>query len=112
MLFNCIGFIEHGEADLGAEDVVGRHRHFHEPAAFRSRVGAEEYLDFMQEKYSNPRTEYDDDDDDYEDEALTEVDQQALLPSVRDPKLWMVKCAVGRRLVLFSSRMFCSVIEH
>ncbi|CDY61565.1 BnaCnng37990D [Brassica napus] len=90
------GFIEHGEADLGAEDVVGRHRHFHEPAAFRSRVGAEEYLDFMQEKYSNPRTEYDDDDDDYEDEALTEVDQQALLPSVRDPKLWMVKCAIGR----------------
>ncbi|KAF3508382.1 hypothetical protein F2Q69_00001612 [Brassica cretica] len=89
-------FIEHGEADLGAEDVVGRHRHFHEPAAFRSRVGAEEYLDFMQEKYSNPRTEYDDDDDDYEDEALTEVDQQALLPSVRDPKLWMVKCAIGR----------------
>ncbi|CAG7880549.1 unnamed protein product [Brassica rapa] len=91
------GFIEHGEADLGAEDVVGRrHRHFHEPAAFRSRVGAEEYLDFMQEKYSNPRAEYDDDDDDYEEEALTEVDQQALLPSVRDPKLWMVKCAIGR----------------
>lgn len=30
---------------------------------------------------------------DYDDEA-TEVEQQALLPSVRDPKLWMVKCAV------------------
>ena len=29
----------------------------------------------------------------YEEEA-TEVEQQALLPSVRDPKLWMVKCAV------------------
>lgn len=28
------------------------------------------------------------------DEETTEVDQQALLPSVRDPKLWMVKCAV------------------
>lgn len=28
------------------------------------------------------------------DEETTDVDQQALLPSVRDPKLWMVKCAV------------------
>lgn len=57
-------------------------------------MGAEEYLDFMQEKYSNPRAEYDDEDD-YEDGEPTHVDQQALLPSVRDPKLWMVKCAVG-----------------
>ena len=28
------------------------------------------------------------------DEETTEVEQQALLPSVRDPKLWMVRCAV------------------
>nr|GFA95460.1 putative transcription elongation factor SPT5 homolog 1 [Tanacetum cinerariifolium] len=25
----------------------------------------------------------------------TEVEQQDLLPSIRDPKLWMVKCAIG-----------------
>ncbi|RYR06398.1 hypothetical protein Ahy_B06g086131 isoform A [Arachis hypogaea] len=30
------------------------------------------------------------------DEEATDVDQQALLPSVRDPKLWMVKCMIGR----------------
>ncbi|KAG8378154.1 hypothetical protein BUALT_Bualt08G0108500 [Buddleja alternifolia] len=30
------------------------------------------------------------------DEEATNVEQQALLPSVRDPKLWMVKCAIGR----------------
>lgn len=29
------------------------------------------------------------------DEETTEVEQQALLPSVRDPKLWIVKCAVS-----------------
>ncbi|XP_072952889.1 putative transcription elongation factor SPT5 homolog 1 [Typha angustifolia] len=28
-------------------------------------------------------------------EDATEVEQQALLPSVKDPKLWMVKCAIG-----------------
>lgn len=28
------------------------------------------------------------------DEETTDVEQQAHLPSVRDPKLWMVKCAV------------------
>ncbi|KAF6153369.1 hypothetical protein GIB67_003559 [Kingdonia uniflora] len=31
---------------------------------------------------------------DYDEEA-TDVEQQALLPSVKDPKLWMVKCAIG-----------------
>ncbi|XXG54874.1 hypothetical protein AAC387_Pa03g2645 [Persea americana] len=30
------------------------------------------------------------------DEETTEVEQQALLPSVKDPKLWMVKCLMGR----------------
>ncbi|KAI0497125.1 hypothetical protein KFK09_023453 [Dendrobium nobile] len=29
-------------------------------------------------------------------EDATEVEQQALLPSVKDPKLWLVKCAIGR----------------
>ncbi|KAI3820090.1 hypothetical protein L1987_13948 [Smallanthus sonchifolius] len=44
----------------------------------------------IRERYfARNRTDYDDDDD------ATEVEQQALLPSVRDPKLWMVKCAIG-----------------
>ncbi|KAF8377116.1 hypothetical protein HHK36_030489 [Tetracentron sinense] len=30
------------------------------------------------------------------DEETTDVEQQALLPSIKDPKLWMVKCAIGR----------------
>lgn len=42
----------------------------------------------IQERYArSSQVEYD--------EETTDVDQQALLPSVRDPKLWMVKCAVG-----------------
>ncbi|GAU49387.1 hypothetical protein TSUD_407230 [Trifolium subterraneum] len=43
----------------------------------------------IQERYGKQRmAEYD--------EETTDVEQQALLPSVRDPKLWMVKCAIGR----------------
>ncbi|KDP43057.1 hypothetical protein JCGZ_25243 [Jatropha curcas] len=43
----------------------------------------------IQARYSrSSHTEYD--------EETTDVEQQALLPSVRDPKLWMVKCAIGR----------------
>ncbi|KAL3504343.1 hypothetical protein ACH5RR_034184 [Cinchona calisaya] len=42
----------------------------------------------LQERYGKREVEYD--------EEATEVEQQALLPSVRDPKLWMVKCAIGR----------------
>ncbi|XP_021856898.2 putative transcription elongation factor SPT5 homolog 1 [Spinacia oleracea] len=34
-------------------------------------------------------------DEDYE-EDITELEQQTLLPSVRDPKLWLVKCLPGR----------------
>ncbi|XP_057973026.1 putative transcription elongation factor SPT5 homolog 1 [Malania oleifera] len=42
----------------------------------------------IQERYArSSHTEYD--------EETTDVEQQALLPSVRDPKLWMVKCAIG-----------------
>ncbi|KAK1436441.1 hypothetical protein QVD17_02221 [Tagetes erecta] len=43
----------------------------------------------IQDRYARSHAEYDDDDD------VSEVEQQALLPSVRDPKLWMVKCAIG-----------------
>ncbi|KAL6126272.1 hypothetical protein ACLB2K_074323 [Fragaria x ananassa] len=32
--------------------------------------------------------------EEYEDD--TEIGQQALIPGVRDPKLWLVKCAIGR----------------
>ncbi|GJS80773.1 putative transcription elongation factor SPT5 homolog 1 [Tanacetum coccineum] len=46
----------------------------------------------IQERYGRNQSEYD---DDYEDDDQTEVEQQALLPCVRDPKLWMVKCAIG-----------------
>ncbi|XP_010245838.1 PREDICTED: putative transcription elongation factor SPT5 homolog 1 [Nelumbo nucifera] len=43
----------------------------------------------IQERYArSSHTEYD--------EETTDVEQQALLPSVKDPKLWMVKCAIGR----------------
>ncbi|XP_022851445.1 putative transcription elongation factor SPT5 homolog 1 [Olea europaea var. sylvestris] len=43
----------------------------------------------IQQRYARSR------DVEYDEEA-TDVEQQALLPSVRDPKLWMVKCAIGR----------------
>ncbi|KAF3662628.1 putative transcription elongation factor SPT5 -like protein 1 [Capsicum annuum] len=33
--------------------------------------------------------------EEYDDEA-TDVEQQAFLPSVRDPKLWLVKCGIGQ----------------
>ncbi|KAL5975076.1 hypothetical protein ACLOJK_031752 [Asimina triloba] len=41
----------------------------------------------LHERYSRNYAEFS--------EETTEVEQQALLPSVKDPKLWMVKCAIG-----------------
>ncbi|XP_024003974.1 putative transcription elongation factor SPT5 homolog 2 [Eutrema salsugineum] len=84
------GFIEHA-----AEEVD--HRQFNNEQ-FRPHVNDEDDLEqfdnqYFQERYSRlyNANEYDN-----EHEELTDVDQQALLPSVRDPKLWMVKCAIGR----------------
>ncbi|OMO57156.1 hypothetical protein CCACVL1_25953 [Corchorus capsularis] len=48
----------------------------------------------IQEKYGSSR-QADYDQYEYEDEKPTSVDQQANLPSVRDPKLWLVKCEIG-----------------
>lgn len=41
----------------------------------------------IQERYRNISV-------DYHEEETTKIVQQSLLPSVRDPKMWLVKCAV------------------
>ena len=45
---------------------------------------------YFSEKYANVRAEVD------EEEVLPEVSQQALLPGVKDPNLWLVRCNMGR----------------
>ncbi|GAB2296608.1 hypothetical protein Dimus_030719, partial [Dionaea muscipula] len=39
------------------------------------------------------------------DEETTDVEQQALLPSIKDAKLWMVKCAIGFEREIAASLM-------
>ncbi|KAF2296612.1 hypothetical protein GH714_000568 [Hevea brasiliensis] len=70
---------EDGDAEDGKTE-VGIH------ADFIVDNGAE--LPEEDDSRGSSHTEYD--------EETTDVEQQALLPSVRDPKLWMVKCAIGR----------------
>uniref|UniRef100_A0A1J3DFG4 Transcription elongation factor SPT5 n=1 Tax=Noccaea caerulescens TaxID=107243 RepID=A0A1J3DFG4_NOCCA len=79
-------FIEHG-TDLPDERVD--RRRYHERGFHEENVEDVEDLERrIQERFSRHHEEYD--------EEATDVEQQALLPSVRDPKLWMVKCAIGR----------------
>ncbi|XP_027903005.1 putative transcription elongation factor SPT5 homolog 1 [Vigna unguiculata] len=82
-------FIVEGGADLPEEDdgrrmrnrrMLPHHQEDHEDLEAVARS--------IQERYGRRLTDYD--------EETTDVEQQALLPSVRDPKLWMVKCAIGR----------------
>lgn len=80
-------FIVDNGADLPDED-VGRRLH-RRPLPLREdeQEDVEALERSIQARYArSSHTEYD--------EETTEVEQQALLPSVRDPKLWMVKCAV------------------
>ncbi|KAL0438186.1 UNVERIFIED_CONTAM: putative transcription elongation factor SPT51 [Sesamum latifolium] len=80
-------FIDTG-ADIPDEDDRRIH---HRPLLPREdeQEDVEEMERRIQERYAKSlNVEYD--------EEATDVEQQALLPSVRDPKLWMVKCAIGR----------------
>ncbi|KAK8552326.1 hypothetical protein V6N13_120736 [Hibiscus sabdariffa] len=82
-------FIVETGGDLPDED-VGRRMH-RRPLPLREdeQEDAEALERSIQARYArSSHTEYD--------EETTDVEQQALLPSVRDPKLWMVKCAIGR----------------
>ncbi|KAK7410664.1 hypothetical protein VNO78_01632 [Psophocarpus tetragonolobus] len=82
-------FIVESGADLPEEDdgrrrrssgILPHHQEDHEDLEAVARS--------IQERYGRRIADYD--------EETTDVEQQALLPSVRDPKLWMVKCAIGR----------------
>ncbi|KAL4332541.1 hypothetical protein GQ457_07G022580 [Hibiscus cannabinus] len=82
-------FIVETGGDLPDED-VGRRMH-RRPLPLREdeQEDVEALERSIQARYArSSHTEYD--------EETTDVEQQALLPSVRDPKLWMVKCAIGR----------------
>ncbi|CAL1412672.1 unnamed protein product [Linum trigynum] len=82
-------FIVDGGADLPEED-DGRRVH-RRPLLSREDDGedVDEIYRRIQERYSRTsQGEFD--------EETTDVEQQALLPSVRDTKFWMVKCAIGR----------------
>ncbi|KAL9245104.1 hypothetical protein vseg_018792 [Gypsophila vaccaria] len=81
-------FIVQPSSDIAEDDDRRMHRR-----PLLSREEQEEDVEDLerriQERYArSSQAEYD--------EETTDVEQQALLPSVRDPKLWMVKCAIGR----------------
>lgn len=83
------GFID--DTDAGAEirhNDVARRSIPHSTSMMEGDEDLQEYVRRLQKKYeAASHFDYD--------KEVTEVEQQALLPSVKDPKLWMVKCAVG-----------------
>ncbi|KAK4481332.1 hypothetical protein RD792_012217 [Penstemon davidsonii] len=87
MIWRYVDFIDTG-AEIPDED----HRRMrHRPMLPREdeQEDVEEIERRIQERYAKSlNVEYD--------EEATDVEQQALLPSIRDPKLWMIKCAIGR----------------
>ena len=82
----CADFIN----DAGAEIPDDRGGRMRRPPLLPREDEQEDVEDLerrIQERYAKSNIpEYD--------EETTEVEQQALLPSVKDPKLWMVKCLV------------------
>ncbi|AQK83093.1 Putative transcription elongation factor SPT5 homolog 1 [Zea mays] len=80
-------FINDAGADLPDEDVVRGSRRHSIPMRDEEE-DIDEIERQVRERYArSTHIEYG--------EEAAEVEQQALLPSVKDPKLWMVKCAIG-----------------
>ncbi|RCV20769.1 hypothetical protein SETIT_4G084400v2 [Setaria italica] len=80
-------FINDAGADIPDEDVVRVARRHSMPMRDEDE-DIDEIERQVRERYArSTHIEYG--------EEAAEVEQQALLPSVKDPKLWMVKCAIG-----------------
>ncbi|KAL6605991.1 hypothetical protein ACP70R_041644 [Stipagrostis hirtigluma subsp. patula] len=80
-------FINDAGADIPDEDVVRGARRHSIPMR-EEEEDIDEIERQVRERYArSSHIEYG--------EEAAEVEQQALLPSVKDPKLWMVKCAIG-----------------
>ncbi|XP_043719311.1 putative transcription elongation factor SPT5 homolog 1 [Telopea speciosissima] len=81
-------FIVDGGAELPDEEEVRRIHRRPLPTEEDQEEDYEALERSIQARYARSS------DNDYDEEA-TDVEQQALLPSVKDPKLWMIKCAIG-----------------
>ncbi|KAM0845688.1 hypothetical protein ACQ4PT_056194 [Festuca glaucescens] len=82
------GFIDDDQPNNPDEGVRNSRRHS-VPMEEEEEDDTDKILAHLADKYRR-HSQYD-----YAEEDFSEVDQQALLPSVKDPKLWMVKCAIG-----------------
>lgn len=92
LLYLCLDFINDAGADIPDEDVVRGSRRHSIPMRDEEE-DIDEIERQVRERYArSTHIEYG--------EEAAEVEQQALLPSVKDPKLWMVKCAVCERFYL------------
>lgn len=106
MIFGVVDFIVAVEDDLGQEEEDGRRSR----RPFRPVLAEddEEDLEAIARRFE-ARSYGDDDHDEYDeyDEGIVDhVDQQALLPSIRDPKLWMVNCEVCFSYKIYMSTQF------
>ncbi|KAL3520615.1 hypothetical protein ACH5RR_018764 [Cinchona calisaya] len=82
-------FIEDGGVDILDKD-DGRQTHYHPLLNFEDHE--EEDFEALERRFQERYSKRDEECD----EEPTEVEQQALLPSIRDPKLWRVICVNGR----------------
>uniref|UniRef100_A0A0E0K5R9 Transcription elongation factor SPT5 n=1 Tax=Oryza punctata TaxID=4537 RepID=A0A0E0K5R9_ORYPU len=78
------GFIDDARADDPDQD-VGRSSRRHPPSMLDEEEDVHALVKRIQDRYIKQSSHIMDDD-----EGVTEVEQQALLPSVKDPKLWMI----------------------
>ncbi|KAH0981405.1 hypothetical protein GBA52_008582 [Prunus armeniaca] len=90
-------FIVDTGTDLPEEEHGGRRMHRHRPLQPQEDEQEEDVEALerrIQARYARSSSSH----AEYDKEETTDVmvNQQALLPCVRDPKLWMVKCAIGR----------------
>eukprot|EP00245_Coleochaete_scutata_P016187 TRINITY_DN746_c0_g2_i1.p1 TRINITY_DN746_c0_g2~~TRINITY_DN746_c0_g2_i1.p1 ORF type:complete len:1066 (+),score=270.70 TRINITY_DN746_c0_g2_i1:65-3262(+) len=78
-------FIEHGGEELGGPEEEVRTARMHHKMLEDEEENDEEMEKYIKDRYGRQARE----------DVEEGEDQQALLPSVKDPKLWLVKCQLG-----------------
>jgi transcription elongation factor SPT5 len=93
VIYHCPDFINDAGADIPEDDAGRGSRSRHSIPMRDEEEDIDEIERQVRERYArSTHIEYG--------EEAADVEQQALLPSVKDPKLWMVKCAVGSSCIL------------
>ena len=104
---------ERAEAERAQKEAAAMKQARRRPEFFQENMSEDQLEDYFQKKYGQREAAATRDDDDEGYEVFDDISQQGLLPSTKDPNLWIVRCRMGeeKNTTLLLMRKFLSMEE-